>query len=288
MMKSILILGKNSYLGENLYRWLQKYPHLYKVDIVSTLNYAWKKVNFKNYDVVVDYAGIAHISHITKDMKSLFYSVNRDLTIEIGEWCKKNSVKQLIYFSSMNVYGDYCNNISDRDAVNPTSFYGDSKLQGDIGLKALESQEFKVAHVRPPFVYGKGCTGNYKTISKIAKKTPVFPDFPNKKSMIYVDNLNEFIRLLIESGEGGVYTPQNRELVSTSELVRTISRISGNSILFTRVFNPAIRISNYLTRKVRRAFADDCYNLDLSNHFEWKYNLIDFVTSIKYTESKEE
>lgn len=285
-MKKILILGKNSYLGESLYCWLKKFPQLYIVTIISTREYAWKKEEFSYYDVVVDYAGVAHINNITDSMKDLFYRVNRDLTIEIGEWSKKHGIKQMIYFSSMNVYGDYCNNIKNKEDVNPTSFYGDSKLQGDLGLEALECETFKVAHVRPPFVYGKFCTGNYNKISSIAKKTPIFPNYPNKKSMIFIDNLNEFVRLLIESGEGGVYTPQNKRVVSTTELVKEISRVYGNKIIFTKLFNPLITLGNKLTRKFRRAFADDCYSIELSNHFDWKYDLVDFQESIRKTEQE--
>lgn len=285
-MKKILILGKKSYLGESLYKWLEKYPENYSVDIVSTLNYEWKNADFKQYDTIVDFAGIAHINHITEDMKDLFYSVNRDLTIEIGKYAKEHGIKHMIYFSSMNVYGDYCDNISDRNAVHPTSFYGDSKLQGDIGLQKLEDETFTVAHVRPPFVYGKGCSGNYNSISKIAKKTPVFPDYRNKKSMIYIDNLCEFIRLVIDAQMGGYLTPQNRELVSTADLVREIAKYSNRKMYFTKIFNWMIPIGNKLTRQVRRAFADDCYELELSNYFEWKYCVVNFKKSIYRTEKK--
>ena len=217
-------------------------------------------------------------------MKDLFYSVNRDLTIEIGKYAKEHGVKHMVYFSSMNVYGDYCDNICDRDAVNPTSFYGDSKLQGDLGLKKLEDESFIIAHVRPPFVYGKGCSGNYNSISRIAKKMPIFPDFKNKKSMIYVDNLCEFIRLVIDTEMGGDLTPQNKELVSTSDLVRQIVKVNGKRIWFTKLFNWFIPIGNKFTRQVRRAFADDCYEINLSDYFDWKYCVVAFEESVKRTE----
>ena len=76
-------------------------------------------------------------------MKSLFYRVNRDLTIEIGKYAKEQGVKHFVYFSSMNVYGDNCERITDKNTENPTSFYGDSKLQGEIGLRKLEDKNFK-------------------------------------------------------------------------------------------------------------------------------------------------
>lgn len=202
-MKKVLIVGKDSYIGESFYKWLKNNPEQYAVDIVSPKNYEWKKVDFSQYDTVVNFAGIAHINNITEDMKPLFYSVNRDLSIEIATWAKEHGVKHFIVFSSMNVYGDYCEHVTDRNTEHPTSFYGDSKLQGDIGIRKLEDGNFVVAYMRPPFVYGKGCPGNYNTISKIAKKTPIFPTYRNKKSMVYIDNLCELLRLIIDTVWGG-------------------------------------------------------------------------------------
>lgn len=284
-MKNVLIIGKNSYLGISLIRWLDNYPDEYSVNIISARNNMWKKIDFSEYDAVVDFAGIAHINNITTDMESLFYSINKDLTIEIGKKAKDEGVRHFIYFSSMNVYGDYCSNIVNRDAVNPTSFYGDSKLQGEIGLQAMEDETFIVSRIRPPFVYGKGCKGNYNTISKIAKIMPIFPSYSNKKSMIYIDNLCEFVRILIDSRDGGCFTPQNKELVSTADLVREIAKQSGKKIWFTKIFNWAIPIGIKLTKVVRRAFADDCYTMKLSDYDGYKYCIVDFEASIKETES---
>lgn len=173
-MRNVLIIGKNSYIGRNVYNWLSNFPETYSFNLISVRDDGWKYLDFSKYDTVINFAGLAHINDVTSDMKELFYSVNRDLVIELGKKSKEQGVKHFIHFSSMNVYGDYCNNISDRTAVNPTSFYGDSKLQGDLGLEKLEDDNFVVAYIRPPFVYGKGCSGNYNSISKIAKKTPFF------------------------------------------------------------------------------------------------------------------
>ena len=283
-MKTILIVGKESYLGESLKKWLDRNPDRYDVDIVDPRNGAWKEADFSKYQTVVNFAGIAHINNITEEMRPLFYSVNRDLSIEIAKTAKDHGVRHFIVFSSMNVYGDYCDNIYDRTAEAPTSFYGDSKLQGDIGIRELEYDGFTVAYIRPPFVYGKGCSGNYNTISRIAKKTPVFPVFPNKKSMIYIDNLSEFLRMVIDNRTGGILTPQNKELISTSELVREIAECSGRKILFTGAFNWLVRLGCRTSRLARRAFADDCYVPELSDYWNYDYCVIDFAESIRRTE----
>lgn len=283
-MKNVLIIGKGSYIGESFKRWLEQYPETYTVGIVDSKNGAWKEADFSKYETVVDFAGIAHINNITADMRDLFYSVNRDLSIEIAAWTKKHGVQHFIIFSSMNVYGDYCDNITERAAEMPTSFYGDSKLQGDIGIRKLEDETFIVSYMRPPFVYGKDCTGNYNTISKIAKRTPVFPSYKNKKSMIYIDNLCEFTRMVIDEQLGGILTPQNKELVSTTELVREIAKCNGKKIWFTHIFNWAIGPAVKIMKTVRRAFADDCYDLLLSNYWDNKYCVVSFEESIRRTE----
>lgn len=288
MMKKVLIIGKGSYLGESLAKWLEQFPTNYSVDIVDPKNGAWRDTDFSLYETVVDFAGVAHINNITENMRDLFYSVNRDLSIELATCAKEHGVKHFIIFSSMNVYGDYCDCVTDRTAENPTSFYGDSKLQGDIGIRELEDDSFIVSYVRPPFVYGKGCTGNYNSISRIAKKTPVFPTYKNRKSMIYIDNLCEFTRLVIDAKMSGVLTPQNKELVSTADLVREIAKCSGRKILFTGLFNWAIVPACKMTRFVRRAFADDCYAQELSDYWEYAYCVVDFEDSISRTEDVSE
>ena len=283
-MKKVLILGKNSYLGESLFKWLSKAPEKYDVYIISSLNYEWKNADYSNVDAVVNFAGIAHINKITEDMRDLFYSVNGDLCVEMAQWAKLCGVKQFITFSSMNVYGDFVNGLTDRDKVHPTSFYGDSKLAGDTGVLKLSDLNFSVACIRPPFVYGRGCKGNYNAISRIVKKTFIFPTYKNKKSMIYIDNLCEFIRLIIDDCAGGVFTPQNKELKSTYELAKAIANVSGKRVWFTGLFNWLVAIAKKPSKTVRRAFSNDFYDLSISDYYNFDYCVVDFESSIKETE----
>ena len=283
-MIKVLIVGKDSYIGESFKRWLDQYSDRYSTEIVNPKNGEWKKADFSKFETVVSFAGIAHINNVTEEMRDMFYSVNRDLSIEIATWSKKQGVKHFIVFSSMNVYGDYCDCVTDRSAVHPSSFYGDSKLQGDIGISKLEDESFIVSYLRPPFVYGKGCKGNYNSISKIAKITPIFPSFKNKKSMIYIDNLCEFVRMIIDNQHGGVFTPQNKELVSTADLVREIAKTNGKHIVFISLFNWIIGPCMSFSKMIRKAFANDYYDQQLSNYYDYEYCIKSFSDSIKNTE----
>ena len=93
---------------------------------------------------------------------------------------------------------------------NPANCYGDSKVQAELGILPLDCPIFKVVVLRPPMIYGKGSKGNFPQLEKFAK-IPFFPYVNNERSMLYVGNLVEFVRLMIENVESGVFYPQNKE-----------------------------------------------------------------------------
>ena len=171
-MKRVLITGAGSYIGVNVENWLKKTPDLFQVESVDTFGDNWKKADYSQFDVVYHVAGIAHVNANPK-MEPLYYKVNRDLTIEIARHAKAAGVKQFIFMSSMIVFHEsqkLCEEMLTLDTPpQPNGFYGDSKLQAEIGLKALECDTFKVCILRPPMIYGKGSKGNYPTLAKLAK-----------------------------------------------------------------------------------------------------------------------
>ena len=244
-MKNILITGANSYVGTSFENYLKKWPNDYNIDTVDMRCGTWKNKDFSKYDVVFHVAGIAHVSTDPK-MKDLYYKVNRDLTIETAKKAKRDGVKQFIFMSSIIVYGDSSNNksiIIDENTVPiPSNFYGKSKLQAEEGIFPLQDNKFNVVVIRPPMIFGKGSKGNYPKLSKIAQKLPIFPDIKNERSMLYIDNLCEFIRLMVINEEKGLFFPQNDKYIGTSELVKLIAKCHGKKIIFTKVFNPALNL----------------------------------------------
>lgn len=279
-MKKILITGLNSYVGKSLEKWLANYPDRYSVDLISLRNDSWKIKDFSNYDVVVHVAGLAHIRETIKNAH-LYYKVNRDLTYEIAQKAKLESVKQFIFFSSMSVYGIESGVIDENSSLKPKSNYGKSKLQAEELIKSLGSDIFKVAIVRPPMIYGKGSKGNYVRLARIAVNTPIFPDVVNKRSMISIDNLSEFLRLLIDDSSNGLFFPQNKEYVCTSEMVKLIAEINGKKIRMTKIFNPLLNFLN--TGTLNKVFGDLVYEKNMSEP-KMKYHIDEFRNSIVLAE----
>jgi UDP-glucose 4-epimerase len=284
-MKNILITGKNSYIGTSLENWLMREPDKYKVDTIDMKDGSWKEADFSQYDVVFHVAGIAHVSSDPK-MEDLYYKVNRDLTIETAEKAKAECVKQFIFMSSIIVYGDSSSSkrVIDRNTVpTPSNFYGNSKLQAEEGIKHLESDDFKIVVVRPPMIYGKGSKGNYPRLANMAKKIPVFPDIDNERSMLHIDNLCEFIKVMIDYEETGLYFPQNKEYVKTSELVRLIGEVNGKKIWMTKVFNPVLRLM-FGIGIVNKVFGNLVYEKSMSDYDKANYRIRTFRESIELTE----
>src|SRR5690625_3798975 len=282
-MKKVLVTGINSYVGNRFAEWVKQYPDEYDVDRISVRDAKWKEIELSTYDVIVHVAGIAHRKE-TKENAELYYQVNRDLANEIATKAKKEKVKQFIFLSSMSVYG-LNKGVIDKDTpLRPKSHYGKSKLQAEEEIQDLEDSSFKVAIVRPPMIYGEGCKGNYQRLRKLALKTPIFPDVKNKRSMIYIDNLSEFIKNLIDDSRQGVYCPQNKEYVNTSELVQIISKQHDKRILITKLFNPLLRIMQ--VEMVNKVFGDLIY-IKSSFDYRFSYHVNDFISSIEASENVE-
>ncbi|TWE04172.1 UDP-glucose 4-epimerase [Peribacillus frigoritolerans] len=284
-MKKILITGSSSYIGTSFEKWLRNYPGKYSIDSISLRNDLWKKQDFSKYDVVLHMAGIAHVSSDPK-MEEMYYKVNRDLTIETAKKSKVEGVKQFIFMSSMIVYGDSTveKRVIDNNTVpTPSNFYGNSKLQAEKGIKTLESDNFKIAIIRPPMIYGKGSKGNFPKLAKAAQKLPIFPDIDNQRSMLYIDNLCEFIRFMIDNKESGLFFPQNREYVKTSEMVKLIADVHGKKIILTKLFNPILKVIGFKSELINKVFGNFSYDQSMSLYKE-NYQIGDLRKTIELTE----
>lgn len=281
-MKKILITGKNSYIGKSTEKWLMREPDKYKVDTVDMKDGVWKEKDFSVYDVVFHVVGIAHIKE-THDNQGLYYKVNRGLAYETAQKAKEDGVEQFIFLSSMSVYGIE-NGVIDKDTpLNPNSAYGRSKLEAEELISKLQDDSFSVATLRPPMVYGKGCRGNYPRLVGLALKTPIFPKVENKRSMIYIDNLSEFVKQLIDNRCEGLFFPQNTEYVNTSEMVRLIAEAHGKRVVLTKLLNPLLRLLNLST--INKVFGDLVYGMSMSE-YEFDYRVCGFSESIKKTEQR--
>jgi len=277
-MKRVLITGANSYIGTNVERWLLKEPEKYHVETLDMKDPNWVNFDFSKFDVVFHVAGIAH-STPKKSEKDLYYRVNTQLTIETAKIAKEAGVKQFIFMSSMIVYSSKERVITKDTKPNPDNFYGDSKLQAEIGLNKLSDKTFKIVLLRPPMIYGPNSKGNFPRLMSFARKSFIFPNFKNKRSMLYIDNLSNSIKYLIDNEVEGLFFPQNSEYMCTSEIVRMSAKLINKRIWFTRIFNPIIYLTRGLISVVNKMFSDSYYDVNMSEELI-KLNIVTNSDSI--------
>lgn len=276
-MKKILITGANSYIGTSFETYMKQWESEYQIDTIDMIDGSWRESDFSQYYTVFHVAGIVHQKE-TKKNKELYYKINRDLAIEVATKAKNEGVNQFIFLSSMSVYGMDTGVITKETVPKPMSNYGKSKLEAEIALGKLVCDTFKIAIIRPPMVYGKDCKGNFKSIIKIVEKFPIFPSISNKRSMIYIDNLSCFIHKLIALECMGVFYPQNKENVSTQDIVKISAMELDKKIVFSKAIAFFIIIFKPFSKTIQKAFGDLIYSLDENDLFA--YEIVKFKESI--------
>lgn len=277
-MKRILITGLNSYIGTSFKKWVSKWSNKYEVDCISVRGDEWKNKSFQKYDTILHVAAIVHVKE--KDSER-YFRINRDLPIEIADKAKREGVQQFIFLSTMAVYGIETGYITEDTIPTPKTLYAKSKLDAEKALVEMNNSTFKISILRPPLVYGRDCKGNYGRLTNMALNFPVFPYIENKRSMIFIDNLSELIRLIIEECLDGIYFPQNEEYVCTSEMIKLVCKIHGKKVFMTKLFNPLIKLINVPV--INKIFGNLVYDKNLSD-YDKKYNITSFENSIKLTE----
>lgn len=299
--KKVLITGAGSYIGRSFLDYAKKYyPENFEIDELDMVGDAWRECDFSNYDIVYHVAGVAHadVGNVSEETKEKYYAVNTDLTVEVAQKAKTEKVKVFIFMSSMIVYGESApygkkKVIDEHTVPAPANFYGDSKLQADVAVRELADDSFKVIVLRPPMIYGRGSKGNYPVLAKLAKKLPVFPEADNERSMLYIENLCEFLCqvMLVEQikQNATVLIPQNAEWTNTSVMVEKIAKVSGKKIAIMKALKPAVAMTGKIPGKIggmtNKAFGNSCYTHAISVYPGLDYQKISLKQSVDRTES---
>ncbi len=292
----VLVTGSGSYIGGAVHSWLSEFGGRYEVEELDMQQDTWKQHDFSKYDTVFHVAGIAHadVGKVSEEQKKLYYQVNRDLAAAAAKKAEASGVKQFIYMSSMIVYGKGTpagrphQRITAQTRPQPANFYGDSKWQGERSVRALETPDFKVCVLRPPMIYGAGSKGNYPLLAKMARRLPVFPFVRNERSMLHIDNLCEFVRLIIEHQEAGVFFPQNGTYGNTSVVVKWIAQANGHRLGLCRVPAVAVRLVSAVPGRIGgladKAFGSFSYDMAMSTYPKGDYRVHQLKQSIYATE----
>ena len=280
-MMRVLITGVGSYIGQNIAAYLPKDRYE-----VQELDVRWglDESAFAGQDAVIHVAGIAHQKE-TPENALLYHKVNCELAVETARLAKQNGVKQFIFFSSMSVYGMTTGCITAQTQPAPNTHYGQSKWEAEQQMAALADETFRIATLRPPMIYGRDCRGNYPRLASLARKLPVFPKVNNQRSMLYIGTLCAFVEKLLASGKGGLYFPQNREYVNTTEMVCAVAHSHGKKLLVIPYFGWLISLVASRVGMAGKVFGTLTYEMAMSKDFA-DAGQMHFEKTIQMTEDK--
>lgn len=168
---------------------------------------------------------------------SLYYDVNVQGTRNVLAAMDKNGVKNIIFTSSVAVYGLNKKNPDEKHPIDPFNHYGKSKWQAEEVLRAWHSEapeERSLTIIRPTVIFGERNRGNvYNLLKQIASgKFAMVGAGNNYKSMAYVGNIVEFIKYKLHNVEKGyqVYNYVDKPDLNMNQLVSEVEKSLSKKI----------------------------------------------------------
>jgi nucleoside-diphosphate-sugar epimerase len=168
-----------------------------------------------------------------------YFDTNEDGTRVICKVATENNVKEIIFYSSVAVYG-IRNEVSNEDMEpTPDSPYGASKLAGEKVLKewAMEDGDRKVVIIRPAVVFGPGNYANmFNLIRQIDSGFYFHLGKADKiKSIAYVENVVQATAFLMSKMDRSVaiYNYADEPQLTTREISDTIAHHLRKKIYLT-------------------------------------------------------
>ena len=219
-MKKVLITGASGFIGS----YLKEHLSGYEISTLSLRDSNWKDQPI-DADVVIHCAGLAHSRGYSIED---YFEINSKLTIDFAQHCMK-TVSHFIYLSSLIVYGEgNVGLINSNSPLEPISAYGKSKVEAEKGLLQIQNKDYKVSILRLPLVYGKGVSGNLRTLVRFSKYIFVLPRFKNQRAMINLQFIVEFVESIIKKPTSeSIFILVDKEPYGSVDIIRSLRSKRG-------------------------------------------------------------
>ena len=103
---------------------------------------------------------------------------------------------------------------------------------------------------------------------------------PNKRAMLYFDNLAECVKQAMLRGLSGTFYPQNKEQADTVEIIRFFAKHAGHKVWISHLFNPFVWLGSFVLQPINKMFATYYYDPAMSK-MDFDYQLVSFEESLK-------
>tara|TARA_B110000503_G_C7137087_1_gene409287 strand:+ start:1188 stop:2165 length:978 start_codon:yes stop_codon:yes gene_type:complete len=231
-----LIIGGSGFVGSSLIKELQDSntvnldknpsPFYSKNTVIGDIRKV-DEIKIPNCTNTVVLLAAEHRDDVSPD--SLYYDVNVIGTKNVLEAMDKAGVKNLIFTSSVAIYGLNKLNPDENHPEDPFNHYGKSKWQAEKVINEWyenDSGGKSITILRPTVIFGERNRGNvYNLLKQISSgKFMMIGKGQNKKSMAYVGNIVALIKDRIQKNESGlhIFNYADKPDFSMTELVKVI------------------------------------------------------------------
>ena len=314
---NILITGGSGFVGSNLISSLRK-DH--KIKSLDKKHSSWHQdlteiiditdknkldnLNFKANTLI-------HLAAEHRDdiyPRSLYYDVNVDGTQNIIDYSIKNNINQIIFFSSVAVYGFAKIGTDENGAINPFNDYGKSKWKAEKKLNDWYDKDpsnRSLIIVRPTVIFGPRNRGNFfNLLNQInSNKFLMIGRGNNKKSLAYINNIVDFVSFAFSLGNGRhLFNYVDKPESDMNSIVNTIYKCLDKNkpkiripYLFGLMVAKLIDIIALITRKkfsissirIKKFCSDTSFNTKAFNTgFKAKYSIDNAISETIYYEFK--
>lgn len=241
-MTKILVTGANGFVGTALCAALRRQgaqvlgavrgvPAAGQVgigDLSGTTD--WARA-LDGVETVVHLAARVHVMRDrSPDRMGDFRAVNVEASLALARQAQSAGAKRFIFISSIGVNGAETDGsaFTELTPVQPHSEYAVSKLEAELALAELCAKGvMTLTVIRPPLVYGALAPGNFALLLKLVRRGIPLPfgALDNRRSLIYIDNLVDFIATCVASPAAGgqIFLVSDGSDISTADIITCLS-----------------------------------------------------------------
>lgn len=210
MSKKIVVFGGSGFIGTHCIRRLAKIadievtsvdllPPRERVDGVTYRIGDVRDLSLVNVDGPIECIyNFAAVHRTPGHPTHAYYETNIAGAIEVTKFAEHNNCRQIVFTSSISVYGPGEKTKDETTELTPNSAYGYSKMLAErvhyAWLQRSASRRLTV--VRPAVVFGAGERGNFTRMARLLKKGIfIYPGRTDTiKACIYVEDLLDAIK----------------------------------------------------------------------------------------------
>lgn len=241
-MNNIVILGNSGFIGSYLFNSLKKNHSVEGINSKECNLLSEQEVQnyFRN---LKDNSIIIFISSIVRTIDNSFNSYEKNVLMAQNiskEIQKNNKIKQIIFLSSIDVYGlENTIPIHEDTVTNPADFYSMSKLMSEFILKKVcNNKNIPLCILRLPGVYGVKETNS--TVGKLFNSAKngtvtIYGEGLETRDFLFINDLFNVINIIIKKEYHGILNVISGESYSILEIAKKVkSGFENTKIIFTK------------------------------------------------------